>query len=95
MSDATSDLNSEISKINQGQPVPSQDAIPVYCVTCKFFFIVNPNLFQCRRRAPTRNLDCSAYCFPPVDLLLSCGEFEAATRYEIVARKAILRPIDK
>ena len=68
----------------------------IFCVTCSFFYLDTDKVSeigQCRRRAPTRNLDCSAACFPPVSPILWCGEHEQASDAQVQARKTFLKGI--
>jgi len=65
--------------------------IPTYCVTCWWWQLnETTKLGRCRRRSPTRNLDCSEACWPPVSPLDTCGEHEPATEADILKRKTIL-----
>jgi hypothetical protein len=63
---------------------------PTYCVNCRWWVLSESKLGNCRRRSPTRNLDCSASCWPPIGPLEFCGEHEPASEAEILSRKAIL-----
>jgi hypothetical protein len=85
-------IDEEISKL---QPPACPEEAPLdsteYCVNCKWMHLVDPTLFQCRRHAPTRDLQCVKCCWPPVELLMHCGDWELAKRSEIDIRKITLK----
>jgi len=61
--------------------------LPQYCVLCRFWGLLNG---ECKRRAPTRDLECRP-CWPMTSPLDCCGEWEPATPVEIATRKAKLQ----
>lgn len=60
--------------------------LPRLCVTCDCWHLDGATQ-ECRRRAPTRNLQCTECCFPPRNPMCWCGEWAMARPYEIKSRK--------
>lgn len=58
------------------------------CANCRFWYLNTGNML-CRRRAPTRDLQCHPQ-WPATLPTMWCGEHELADRPEIERRKAIL-----
>lgn len=63
--------------------------MPKLCITCNWWHL-DGTTQECRRRAPTRNLQCTECCFPPTSPVTWCGEWESATATEIKRRKESL-----
>lgn len=59
-----------------------------YCCSCRFWYLNTGNML-CRRRAPTRDLQCHPQ-WPSTLPTMTCGEWEVATQIEIDRRKTIL-----
>jgi hypothetical protein len=65
---------------------------PKFCVTCAWLNLeIEAKLQECRRNAPTRNRECTLCCFPPVNLMCWCGQWEQALPDVLVARKKTIR----
>ena len=58
---------------------------PKFCVTCNYWH-PNDDARECRRKSPTRDLQCNA-CWPHTNALMGCGEWEAADEITIARRK--------
>lgn len=67
--------------------VPITRDLPKFCVLCNYWGLVNG---ECKRRAPTRDLECRP-CWPLTSPLDKCGEWEPAPQTEIEERKAKLK----
>jgi hypothetical protein len=59
--------------------------IPKYCLTCNFWHPADDST-ECRRKSPTRNLQCEA-CWPHTNALMACGEWEVAPEDLLAIRK--------
>jgi hypothetical protein len=65
---------------------------PQFCVTCKWLnYEPEAKICECRRNAPTRNLENTKCCFPPVNFMTWCGMWECALPEDLQTRKALIR----
>jgi hypothetical protein len=65
--------------------VPAVKQIPKYCLTCMYWHPSDESQ-ECRRKSPTRNLQCEA-CWPHTNALMACGEWEPAPEDLLAIRK--------
>lgn len=63
------------------------------CANCVAWYF-NKKDMQCRRRAPTRDLQCHPQ-WPNTLPTMYCLEWEPADRLEVERRKNLLKPVEK
>jgi hypothetical protein len=71
---------------------PEIKPLPQYCFTCHWWnYIPEEGVQECRKSPPTRNLENTKCCFPPVDAMVWCGAWQEEKRDIVLQRKEKLK----
>lgn len=57
-----------------------------YCINCIWWYPQGTFVGQCRRKSPTRDLECKA-CWPLTAPNMGCGDWEVAEPVDVAKRK--------